>query len=432
MREDYLRQILQAARNFHNAHDNPHLAATHKEALARLSQQAPPAKKSEAFHHSELLALLQEHISYGSSVCPDRLPPPRECNANAMARTKEESHTFAFRDGWQVSGSFRAPTEGKKINLQNLKAGAKDNLALRLPNFPSVPEQFFPTVNALFLEAGSVLSVPVGMVIRHPIFLFYETHKPTAHLRHLIRMERGSQATFIAYHTCPPALTTVHENVVCRIVCEEGSTLDYCKIQNDEGPMLRVDSTIATQAKDSCLHLNTFTLNTLHTRNQLYVQSEGNNTQTTLNGLYVLKGKAQADNHLRVEHQMPHTTSQQLYKGILRDAAQSAFEGVIHIFPDAQKTKAYQTNNNILLCPTATCHSKPRLEIYADDVKCSHGCTSNFLDPHMTFYMQSRGIKEECAHRMLLTLFANEVIEKTKETALRDDLHNLVARHLDA
>lgn len=424
-KERYYQEIAEAAAVFQRTKGRGSLGDADNEMLKRFAQDKWPTRKSEDFRYSRLMDLLEKNISY-------KAPTQVSCTvraAESMTHLQEKSHFFHFSPGQALKKHFQSAADERQITWQTLQE-AQRQPSPHILNIPDTKERFFPSINTLFLGEGSVLSIPDGVVLERPLYFFYETNCSPTHTRHLIHLGKGSQASIIAYHTSPRTQTPLHENALYEIVCESGSHLQYCKVQNDEAPMLRVDNTLITQAKDSSLQLNTFTFNTWHTRNQVYLQSKGSNTRSQLGGLYILRGKAQAHNHLCIEHQQPHTSSQQCYKGVLRDEAQSVFEGRIHIFPHAQKTEAYQKNNNILLDDTAASYSKPQLEIYADDVRCSHGCTSNFLDNAMIFYMQSRGIKKKTAQYILLGVFANEVLQGIANKALKSDLHALITHQI--
>ena len=423
-KEAYRQSVLQAARAFQREQQTPFKDAW--AAAERNFAQCPlPGKNVESFRYSRLMELLGTHIAYASSsqrISADKTP---RTAAQKAVRALKGAHRIEVQEG-DKGQIFSAKAEEAPVVLQALGAAGLPSDELHLSGYPSTQKSFFPLINTLFLDKGFFLRVPDGVVLQRPICIFFDTHTSPCHTRHLIHMGTDSQACFVAYHTgCSPQ-SVAHENTLCEIQCGTGSRVEYVKIQYDETPTIRVDNTLITQARDSQLRLHTFTLDTLHTRNEVYLQSQGANTQTALNGLYILRGASQAHNHLHIAHQHAHTTSEQLYKGILRDRAESVFEGTIHIAPKAQKTAAYQKNTNLLLDAAAVSHSKPQLEIYADDVRCSHGCTSNFLDPRMMFYMRSRGLTEKKAQHLLLKIFAQEVVDRVEEEAVRADLSNWI------
>ncbi|RPI41472.1 MAG: Fe-S cluster assembly protein SufD, partial [Bacteroidetes bacterium] len=174
----------------------------------------------------------------------------------------------------------------------------------------------------------------------------------------------------------------------------------------------------------------TITLHGGKVRNNLHVKLEGEGANAHALGLFLIDKNQHVDSYTLIEHASPHCTSNQLYKGVLDDTSTGAFNGKIHVYPDAQKTQAYQANNNILLSDNATMNSKPQLEIYADDVKCSHGATVGQLDEDAMFYMQSRGISKNETRLMLMNAFAGEVISTIRHPALQERISDLVSKRL--
>ena len=186
------------------------------------------------------------------------------------------------------------------------------------------------------------------------------------------------------------------------------------------------------QAANSTATVNTITLDGGLVRNDLRFDVNGSNCTTNLYGLYPLRGKQHVDNHTVVDHKVPHCESNEHYKGILNDQSTGVFNGKVFVRQDAQKTNAFQSNQNILLTDTADMNSKPELEIYADDVKCSHGSTTGQFDEEAVFYLRSRGIGEENARKLLIQAFADDVLDNVSNEALRDWLTERVAQQFEA
>jgi Fe-S cluster assembly protein SufD len=213
-------------------------------------------------------------------------------------------------------------------------------------------------------------------------------------------------------------------------VVKEKSRLEYCKIQNDNGKSYQVTNTVIHQSDNSLLNTFTLTLNGQLVRNNLGIIIDGEHCESHFYGLYLVNGNTLADNHTVVDHKKPNSFSNEMYKGIMDGNSKGVFNGKIFVRPHAQKTNAFQSNRNILVSDSATINTKPQLEIWADDVKCSHGCTSGQLDDEALFYLRSRGIAAPIAKAMLLYAFAGEVLAPIQDETLKSYLDNLIAERL--
>ena len=180
------------------------------------------------------------------------------------------------------------------------------------------------------------------------------------------------------------------------------------------------------QAKDSTFTINTLTLNGTLVRNNLNIEVNGVNCNTHLNGAYLLKENQHVDNHTMVDHKAPHCESNELYKGVIDDKATAVFNGKVFVRKDSQKINAFQSNGNVLLSDNATVNSKPELEIYADDVKCSHGSTTGQLDEEAVFYLRARGISERSARHLMVSAFIVDVLEKIENQQVLDFTHKIL------
>jgi Fe-S cluster assembly protein SufD len=212
---------------------------------------------------------------------------------------------------------------------------------------------------------------------------------------------------------------------------EKDAMLEYYKIQNDEAHTNQVSTTHIRQVGKSYIHTVTISLNGGVIRNNLNIVLDAPFCETHLYGLYFLKGQTHVDNHTVVDNVKPNCLSNELYKGIINDAATGVFNGKIFVQPHAQKTNAYQSNKNILLSEGASVNAKPQLEIFADDVKCSHGCTVGRLDEEGLFYLRSRGINEKIARSLLVHAFAVDILEHIKPIAIRTYVDQLISERLE-
>jgi Fe-S cluster assembly protein SufD len=215
------------------------------------------------------------------------------------------------------------------------------------------------------------------------------------------------------------------------IVVEENARMEYYKIQNDAPHSNQVSTTHIRQTGNSYIHTVTISLDGALVRNNLNVVLDAEYCEAHLYGLYLQKGQSHVDNHTLVDNVKPNCFSNELYKGIMDDNATGVFNGKIFVQPHAQKTNAYQSNKNILLSGTASVNTKPQLEIFADDVKCSHGCTVGRLNEEGLFYLQSRGINEKIARSLLLHAFAVDILEHIKPAAIREYVDKLISERLE-
>jgi len=215
-------------------------------------------------------------------------------------------------------------------------------------------------------------------------------------------------------------------NVVSEIIVKENAKLHIDKIQFESDEHWQINSEYICQGQNSVFTINTITLNGGMIRNGLNVSVDGQNCVTNLNGLYYLQGNQHVDNHTKVDHKKPHCTSSELYKGILDGSATGVFNGKVFVREDAQKIEAFQQNNNVLLSDTASMNAKPELEIYADDVKCSHGSTTGQFDDEAIFYLRTRGIDEKNAKSLMIKAFAEDVLKNVTTDAIRSHIDDLL------
>jgi Fe-S cluster assembly protein SufD len=248
--------------------------------------------------------------------------------------------------------------------------------------------------------------------------------------RSLVHISENAQMQLVETHTTLGSGQSFTNGVV-EIVVEKDAVLEYYKIQNDAAHTNQVSTTHIRQVGKSYTHTVTISLNGNIVRNNLNVVLEADHCESHLYGLYFLKGNTHVDNHTTVDNVKPNCFSNELYKGIINDSATGVFNGKIFVQPQAQKTNAYQSNKNILLSDTASVNTKPQLEIFADDVKCSHGCTIGRLDEEGLFYLQSRGIREDVARSLLVHAFAVDVLEHIKPAAIRKYVDQLISKRLE-
>lgn len=294
-------------------------------------------------------------------------------------------------------------------------------------------ETGFAALNTALHSGGVLIHIPKGVVVDKPVFVYYvavtEDDLYLIQPRNLVVAEPNSQVQFAEIFVSKgpePSLT----NVVTEIKVGQGAHLDYSRLQLEENQNFHIGYTGIDQGLDSRIDTHVISLGGAFVRNDLHFRLKDKGCSCIMNGLYILKDEQFLDNHTRVDHAMPECFSDQLYKGIMDDKSTGVFNGKIIVHEDAQKTNAYQRNVNVLLSDTATINTKPQLEIFADDVRCTHGATAGYLDEEAIFYLRSRGLTEDEARHLLMNAYANEIVEKMNVEALKEPLMRLVAAKL--
>jgi len=287
-------------------------------------------------------------------------------------------------------------------------------------------------LNTAFLTEGVYIHVPAHTHVEQPIRLEFTTTGPGAwHRRVLVVVERGAEVTLVEHHTSTPARGTLSTKLT-EIVVAENAQVDHYLYQ-DESLDASLFSTLGVHlARDSRFRTQYFGFGGSLVRHEARVRFTGENAEATVNGLYQGTGSQVLDNFTVIDHAVPRCNSHELYKGILDQQARGLFTGKIYVRPDAQKTDAKQTNQTLLLSEDATINTKPQLEIFADDVKCTHGATVGQLDERQRFYLRSRGIGEAQARALLTFAFANDLIGRVAVPELRRTLERrlLQTHHL--
>lgn len=346
----------------------------------------------------------------------------------------EQAHELFF-----VNGRY-APTlsriRSKSLRIMPLQQAAENEnstiIATQLGHSAQYLHDGIHALNACSVETGSFIQLEADP-LSHPIYIYCITDARATNVfaqpRILIHLPANQKAVITTtYHTL--GANESFTNEVTEIAVEEGAQLEYYKIQNDAAHSNQVSTTHIRQLGQSLVHTLCLSLSGATIRNNLQVVLEAEQSEAHLYGLYFTKGNTHTDHHTVVDHAKPHCFSNELYKGLLDGNSTGVFNGKILVRKDAQKTNAYQTNKNILLSETASVNSKPQLEIYADDVKCSHGCTVGRLNEDALFYMQSRGIPQHKAQALLVQAFAADLLEQIKLPVLRNHAANLIAQIL--
>jgi Fe-S cluster assembly protein SufD len=288
-------------------------------------------------------------------------------------------------------------------------------------------------LNTSFIYGGVFIYAVKGQIIGNPVYLYHISDATENHIlsqpRSLIFADRSSKLQLVETYKTIGSMDSFTNEVV-EVVVNDNAIVEYYKIQNDGANGSHVGTTHIRQIGKSYAHTLVISLDGGMIRNNMNIIMEAAGNEAHMYGLYLLKGNSHVDNHTLVDNRMPNCFSNELYKGVMDERSTGVFSGKIFVRPDAQKTNAYQTNNNILLSDNATVNTKPQLEIFADDVKCSHGCTVGRLDEEALFYLRARGISKEHAQAMLLKAFAESIIEQIKIEPLKEYAEQLIVDRL--
>jgi Fe-S cluster assembly protein SufD len=326
----------------------------------------------------------------------------------------------------------------KGLKAGSLASAFKNDGALlerHLARYAEGRTHAFVALNTAFFEDGAFIEVPKGAVLQKPLHILQVSYgggrSTVSHPRNLILVGSTGQATVIEtfFSLAEEATFT---NTVTEIVAGEGALLDYCKVQQESTAALHYARVQVQQDRSSTVATHSIQLGGALTREEVQMVLAGEGAESLLHGLYVITGQQHVDNHTTIDHAQPHCSSREVYKGVLEGKSQGVFNGKIIVRPDAQKTDSKQSNKNLLLSEDAIINTKPQLEIFADDVKCTHGATIGQIDPEAVFYLRSRGIAADQAKSLLTYAFANDVMERIKFQPLRERLaERLFARLAD-
>jgi len=327
--------------------------------------------------------------------------------------------------------------EGKVVkNLASALVSESSLMQRHLGKLTQESDNPFSALNAAFFLDGAFVHIPAGAKIETPIHLLFlstmtETGA-TSSPRNLILVDKGGQATVIETYISTVEDAVYFTNAVTEIVLEEGATLEHCKFQNESLSAFHMAGIYSHLGRNCNLVSHSIATGARLSRNNIRTSLAGEGVECVLNGLYLTRDEQLADHHMVVEHAQPHCNSHEYYNGILDGRSKGVFHGRILVRQAAQKTDAKQTNKNLLLSDDATVDTKPQLEIYADDVKCTHGATVGQLNEESIFYLRSRGLSAERARRMLIHAFASEIIQRIRLAPVREELDKVIWDRLEA
>lgn len=410
-------------------HDVPWVRQARKAAFERFATHGFPTLHDEEWKYTDVSALGKR-----ASLIPDNIPadPPSEAALYAWLLAQENLHLMVF-----VNGHY----DPELSATGKLPAGARlESLADMLDDSADQPEPFFSrehehtvfvSLNTALATDGAVLTLAPGTVLAEPVYLLFiaSGHGAAIYPRNIIVAGEGARAMVIEHYL---GFAEVHNftNTVTQISLGAGAEIEHCKLLLEANTAFHISDTQVEQAAESRFGSYSFTLGGRLSRHDITAHLNESGCHCVLNGLYLLDGKQHADYHTRVDHLAPSCVSREYYRGILDGASHGVFNGKVIVHPGAAMTDAHQSNRNLLLSRQAEADTKPQLEIFADNVKCTHGATVGQLDEESLFYLRSRGIDADLAQSMLVYGFANEITAKVTTPHLRNRIEQMVLDRL--
>lgn len=409
--------------------DHGWLSGLRRAALARFEALGFPIQRQEEWRFTSVAPLTR--VAFQTPASGERAEAQAEPLAEAAALTGAECCRLVFVNGRLSRALSRLEGLDPAIQVASLAEALERDPVLVQPYLAELApyaDHPFVALNTAFFEDGAFVRVGRGRVIAEPLHLIYVTtaDQPVhVHPRNLILVGENSQVRIMESYVGPAAAATL-TNTVTELVAEENAVVDHLKVQGEGSGAFHFATLSARLGRSANFTSVAISTGAALARHDTTAVLDGEGGECSLNGLYLVRGGQHCDFHTRMEHAMPHCNSRQLYKGILDDTASGVFNGRIVVRPDAQKTDAIQSSRSLLLSREATVNTQPQLEIFADDVRCTHGAAVGALDDESIFYLRSRGIDAAAARGLLTYAFAGEVIDKIKVDALRERLEKML------
>ena len=410
---------------------NQWIANIRKNAIQTFEKKGFPTKKLEDWKYLNLAPLLKSN--YKINPAADEAIEYRDIKKYLIHDI--ESYKIIFING--KYSSWLSETTHDLYDICILSSAlTRDKYKRTIKKYfnqSQIVDESLVSLNTAFAQDGAYIHIPDNIEVEKPIqilFLSVDHYSDVMHHpRNLIAIGKNSKVQIIERHQNLTKRQTL-TNSVSEIFVDSLSQVDYYKIQNDHDNSSLIDHTVMMQNGNSIASVNTYSLGGKLLRNNLHFYQRGEYCESNLNGITILADSQTVDHHTLVDHKYPNGSSNELYKGIFDEKSRGIFNGKVMVHSEAQKTDAFQQNNNVLLTDTASIDTKPQLEIFADDVKCSHGCTIGQLDEEALFYMQTRGIPKKEAKALLLYAFANEALNKIEIPKLKTKIDQFVADKL--
>ncbi|MBK7230068.1 MAG: Fe-S cluster assembly protein SufD [Ignavibacteriales bacterium] len=403
-----------------------------KDAISKFAKLTFPTQKDEEWKYTNVSSLLKHNFS----------PVPVKENVssetiNKFLFDKMEHSLLVFVNGNFSSELSKLIDIPKGVVIGSLAEALKNNNPIvkkHLGKYAENDNYFFTTLSSAFTKDGAFIYVPDGKVVEDPIHIIFITKSGSEKIltqpRNLFVAGKNSEVTIIEHYVSDED-SIYFTNSVTEIVADENAIVDHIKLQEESNKAFHIARMEVDQERSSNFSSHLISHGAEISRNDFNAKFNDDGSECMLNGLFMIGDEQLFDAHTMIDHAKPHCNSHEHYKGILQDKSKGVFNGKVMVRQDAQKTNAFQQNNTILLSDDAVMNTKPQLEIFADDVKCSHGATIGKLNDEAKFYLKSRGIGEDAATAILIHAFASDVITSIKIPALRDYLEEIITKRFN-
>jgi Fe-S cluster assembly protein SufD len=411
------------------------LAPVRKAGIASFADQGFPTLHDEDWRFTNVAPIAKLNFQLAKEVSVNGAET-KLIDESAFA--KLSGHRLVFVNGFFCAKLSSLKPVAGGVRIENLSAAlAKDSALIEkhLGKYAHTASNTFAALNQAFFTDGAFIFVPAGVEVAEPVQLIYissaKNSGETILPRNLVIAEANSKLTVVESYISTGNVA-YFTNAVTEILAGDNARVEHVKLQDEALDSFHIATIAGEFGRASNVTVHSFALGAKLSRTNIRTKLAGEGLECILNGLYLTRGEQLADHHMIVEHAQPHCASHEYFNGILDDKSKGVFHGRIYVHPIAQKTDAKQTNKNLLLSDDATADTKPQLEIYADDVKCTHGATIGQLNDESIFYLRSRGIGTDTARQMLIHAFAGEIIERIKCEPAREVIDKLVWDRLEA
>ena len=403
-----------------------------KSAISNFQELSFPTQKDEEWKYTNISSLLKHNFLPAKSkeIVSSEI-------INQFLFDRLEHSLLVFVNGIYSPELSRITDLPKGVQVGSIAEAIKNNNPLikkHLGNYSKDENYFFTTLSSAFIKDGAFVYVPDGKVVEDPLHIILYTKSTDSKIftqpRNLFIAGKNSQVSIIEHYLSDEENIYL-TNAVTEIFADENAIVDHIKLQEESKKAFHIARMDVDQERNSNFSSHLISCGAEISRNDFNTRFNAEGSESMLNGLFMIDGEQLFDAHTMIDHTKPHCNSHEHYKGILQDKAKGVFNGKVMVRQDAQKTNAFQQNNTILLSDDAVMNTKPQLEIFADDVKCSHGATIGKLNDEAKFYLKSRGIGEDAATAILIHAFASDVITSIKIPALRDYLEEIITKRFN-
>lgn len=420
-----------------NGQAKSNLQKIRNEALSSFEQLGLPGNKTEEYKYTPITRALEKNFDLSDTVREYTISTGIKDQISELLLADVEANLLVFVNGQFSEEHSKIVSSQQGLIVKPLSEAYQDNLDLieqHLGRYADSKSDAFVALNTAFANEGLLLQVPKGKVVEAPVLVYFISDttqdKIISQPRNLYLIGENSQINLVeSFYTIGE--NPGYQNIVSEIVVDQHAVVNYHKIEIESSKAYHTGTTHVVQTAQSLFNAITVSLSGAMVRNNLNVVLDAEGCETHMFGLYMLDQDTHVDNHTIVDHRKPNSFSNELYKGIMDDKSRGVFNGKIYVRPGAQKTNAFQSNMNILLTDEASIDTKPQLEIWADDVKCSHGATTGQMNSDQLFYLRTRGLNKEQARAILLKAFANDVIQNIKIEPLKEQIEHIIMTRLE-